>query len=98
MWAVCGGTPRHTEMVRLLLAAGADPLAADASGKTVLQAARAARAGDAEGRVVETLLLEAMHARQLGYEAAGEAGTGAGEGAGEGTGGPSRPLGDKSEL
>ena len=64
MWAAYGG---HAEMVRLLLAAGADPLTTDENGKTVLQAARNARATD-----VDALLLEAIRARQeVGSEAGG---------------------------
>ena len=64
MWATYGGTPRHKEMVRLLLAAGADPLAADENGKEVLTMAQEAGAAD-----VEALLKAAIRGRQ---EAGGE--------------------------
>ena len=52
MWATYGG---HAAMVRLLLAAGADPLAIDEKGKAVLQMSRDARHPD-----VEALLLAAI--------------------------------------
>ena len=66
MWAAYGGTPRHTEMVRLLLAAGADPLATDENGKKVLTMAQEV---GATGVGVEVLLKAAIRGRQ---EAGGE--------------------------
>jgi len=57
MWAVYGGTPQHVEMMKLLLAAGADPLAADETGKSVLQMAQEAQASEE----AEVALVSAIH-------------------------------------
>mgnify|MGYP006107433785 FL=1 len=56
MWATYGG---YTAMVQLLLEAGADPLAIDENGKSVLQMSRDARHED-----VEKLLLGAIREKQ----------------------------------
>lgn len=87
MWATYGGTPRHKEMVRLLLAAGADPLAADENGKEVLTMAQEAGAAD-----VEALLKAAIRGRQ---EAGGERGAGGEEAGGEEAGGAPRSWQDR---
>ena len=54
-------------MVKMLLDAGADPVAADEHGKTVLDMAREARHPD-----VEALVLEAERNRRSQREAAGK--------------------------
>ena len=92
MWATYGGTPRHKEMARLLLAAGADPLAADENGKAVLTMAQEAGATD-----VEALLKAAIRGRQ---EAGGERGAegeeaGREEAGGEEAGGAPRSWQDR---
>ena len=65
MWSANGGPPRHTQMVKLVLKAGANPLAADENGKTVLEMAREAQEVEGATSDVEDLLLEAIRKRKF---------------------------------